>query len=94
MLGPVAGGTLDQLFGWRASFWAFAIMALVLLALCWLDLSETNEAKSDSFKAQFRSYPALIRSRRFWGYALCMAFSTGARLRRVRADRSGRVEIS
>ena len=28
--------------------------------------------------AQARDYPALLRARRFWGYALCMAFSTGA----------------
>ena len=27
---------------------------------------------------QFQAYPELFRSRRFWGYALCMAFSTGA----------------
>lgn len=27
---------------------------------------------------QFQTYPELFQSRRFWGYALCMAFSTGA----------------
>jgi len=27
---------------------------------------------------QFATYPELLRSRRFWAYALCMAFSTGA----------------
>ena len=32
---------------------------------------------SGTLKKQFRAYPELVRSRRFWGYALCMAFSTG-----------------
>ena len=33
---------------------------------------------SETFAKQFQAYPALFRSRRYWGYALCMAFSTGA----------------
>ena len=78
MLGPMVGGLLDTLFGWRASFAAFAIGGTVMLTLCWFDLGETNKTPSTTFMTQFRSYPKLIRSRRFWGYALCMAFSTGA----------------
>ncbi|MGI9388155.1 MAG: multidrug effflux MFS transporter [Methyloligellaceae bacterium] len=78
MLGPMAGGTLDELFGWRASFWAFLGMGSVIFCLCWFDLGETNMSPSDTFAAQLRSYPELYRSRRFWGFALCLAFSTGA----------------
>ena len=78
MLGPMFGGVLDQLFGWRANFLAFVGFGGALLGLCWVDLGETNKTPSDSFMKQFRSYPELFRSRRFWGYALCMAFSTGA----------------
>jgi DHA1 family bicyclomycin/chloramphenicol resistance-like MFS transporter len=78
MLGPMFGGVLDQLFGWRANFLAFVGFGVALLGLCWADLGETNKTPSDSFMKQFRSYPELFRSRRFWGYALCMAFSTGA----------------
>ncbi len=78
MLGPMFGGALDQLFGWRASFWAFAGLGAAVLVLCWVDLGETNKAPSDTFANQFQSYPELIRSRRFWGYALCTAFSTSA----------------
>ena len=32
---------------------------------------------SGTLKKQSRVYPELVRSRRFWGYALCIAFSTG-----------------
>ncbi len=77
MLGPMLGGTLDELFGWRASFWCFLAFGLGVLALAWLDFGETNRTPSRTFGQQFRAYPALFRSRRFWGYALCMAFSTG-----------------
>lgn len=77
MLGPVLGGTLDGLFGWRASFWTFTGLGLLAWMLAWLDLGETNRNPSRTFGQQFRAYPDLFRSRRFWGYALCMTFSTG-----------------
>ncbi len=78
MLGPVLGGVLDELFGWRASFLAFFGFGVVVLGLCWVDLGETNRVPSGTLMKQSPSYPSLFRSRRFWGYALCMAFSTGA----------------
>jgi Bcr/CflA subfamily drug resistance transporter len=78
MLAPLLGGMLDELFDWRASFYAFLAMGIVVFALCWTDLGETNKSPSETFMKQFRSYPELFRSRRFWGYALCMMFSTGA----------------
>ena len=78
MLGPVLGGALDALFGWRSSFLAYSGFGLAALCLCWLDQGETNKNPSETFAKQLASYPALFRSRRFWGYALCMAFSTWA----------------
>ncbi|WP_299394952.1 multidrug effflux MFS transporter [Pelagibius sp.] len=78
MLGPMVGGALDELFGWRSSFLAFALMGVALFGLTWVDLGETNASPSQTFGAQIRSYPLLLRSGRFWGYAGCMAFSTGA----------------
>jgi Bcr/CflA subfamily drug resistance transporter len=78
MLGPMIGGLLDEFFGWRASFVLYTAMGLILLLLCWLDLDETNHSPSATFAAQFRAYPELLGSRRFWGFALCAMFSTGA----------------
>jgi Bcr/CflA subfamily drug resistance transporter len=78
MLGPMLGGVLDQLFGWQASFLTFTGMGVALFMLCWIDLGETNERPSETFTKQFQTYPHLFRSRRFWGYALCTAFSIGA----------------
>src|SRR3546814_974561 len=64
MLGPLLGGALDAAFGWRASFVAFVAFGAAVLALCWVDLGETNRSRSDTFAAQLRSYPELFRSRR------------------------------
>jgi len=78
MLAPMLGGALDQLYGWRANFWAFLGFGAAVLVLCWLDLGETNKNPSETFTKQFKAFPSLFRSRRFWGYSLCMAFSMGA----------------
>ncbi|MBM7068189.1 multidrug effflux MFS transporter [Actibacterium sp. 188UL27-1] len=77
LLSPMVGGALDELFGWRANFWLFTGVGAALLALCWWDLGETNATKSETFVKQFQAYPDLFRSRRFWGYSLCMMFSVG-----------------
>lgn len=78
MLGPSLGGFLDEAFGWRASFWFLEAFGLVVFVLCWLDLKETNHSRSSSMITQFRAYPELLASGRFWSYALCLAFSAGA----------------
>ncbi len=78
MLGPMVGGMLDELFGWRSSFLLFTVLGLVALVLCWIDLGETNKSTSETFTKQFQAYPDLFRSRRYWGYTLCITFSVGA----------------
>ena len=78
MLGPMVGGVLDELFGWRSSFLFFTVLGLAALVLCWIDLGETNKSPSETFTKQFQAYPDLFRSRRYWGYALCITFSVGA----------------
>jgi len=78
MVGPMFGGMLDELFGWRSSFVFFAILGFLTFVLCWIDLGETNNNPSETFRKQFQAYPELLRSRRYWGYALCVTFSVGA----------------
>jgi DHA1 family bicyclomycin/chloramphenicol resistance-like MFS transporter len=77
MLGPVLGGVLDQAFGWRANFVAYAIFGVAMLWICWRDLHETNATPSTSFTAQFRTYPTLLKSGRFWAWTLCLSSGIG-----------------
>ena len=78
MIGPAIGGVLDETFGWQANFWLLFILGIMVLVLTWRDLGETARATSTSFAAQFREYPELLTSRRFWGYCMAAAFASGA----------------
>ena len=76
MLAPLVGGLTQESFGWQGNFWILTIAGLFVFLLAWLDMGETNSRKSASFRAQFKHYPELFRSRRFWGYALTSSFSS------------------
>ncbi|MBU2962701.1 multidrug effflux MFS transporter [Citreicella sp. C3M06] len=78
MIGPVIGGMLDEIFGWQSTFWMLLIMGLGIFWLSWRDLGETLVSRGLSLGQQFREYPELLRSPRFWGYALTCALSSGA----------------
>jgi DHA1 family bicyclomycin/chloramphenicol resistance-like MFS transporter len=78
MVGPMIGGALETSFGWQASFAFLTIAGIGVLTLTFFDLGETVQDGGLGFREQFESYPALFASPRFWGYALCMAFASGA----------------
>ncbi len=78
MVAPAVGGVLDAMFGWKAVFWAFILLGLALSWLCYRDLGETAPLKGGGFAQQFREYPELLRSPRFWGYSATAAFASGA----------------
>ena len=78
MIGPAIGGILDELYGWQASFLltlGFGVLAFIVV---FFDLGETNHNRSSSLLAQVKSYPELMRSRRFWGYTLTAACTSGS----------------
>ncbi|KIC43283.1 multidrug MFS transporter [Ruegeria sp. ANG-R] len=78
MIGPAVGGLLEEAFGWKANFWLpFALAGLALL-LTYSDFGETAAASGKTLLQQFREYPELLMSPRFWGYSLSSAFSSGA----------------
>lgn len=78
MIGPVIGGYLDELYGWQSSFYLTLGFGIFALALAYADLGETNLHRQNSLKEQISAYPELLRSRRFWGYAITAMFSSGA----------------
>ncbi|MCY4153112.1 MAG: multidrug effflux MFS transporter [Aestuariivita sp.] len=78
MLGPAIGGFLDEWLGWQASFWTLFLLGVLCIWLIQADLGETAVASDRSLIQQFREYPELFRSPRFWGYAAAAALSSGA----------------
>lgn len=78
MMAPVAGGALEELWGWKASFAAMFVLGLAVLALAWADMGETARGGGLSLRAQARGYPVLARSGRFWGYAGAATLASGA----------------
>ncbi|NNE81947.1 MAG: multidrug effflux MFS transporter [Silicimonas sp.] len=78
MIAPSIGGALEGAFGWQSVFWFLAVAGVGVLALCWVDLGETTKGGGVRFSQQFREYPELLASRRFWGYVISAAFATGA----------------
>ncbi|MCU0826039.1 MAG: multidrug effflux MFS transporter [Tabrizicola sp.] len=77
MIGPVIGGVLDDLYGWKANFALLLILGAAVLWLVWADLGETATLRRVSLMDQVRTYPTLLASRRFWGYTLAAAFASG-----------------
>ncbi|WP_157015532.1 multidrug effflux MFS transporter [Mesorhizobium xinjiangense] len=78
MIGPVIGGFLDEWYGWQSTFVLTLVFGLTAFTIVYLDLNETNHAPTPSMLAQFRSYPELATSRRFWAYTMTAAFTSGA----------------
>jgi DHA1 family bicyclomycin/chloramphenicol resistance-like MFS transporter len=78
MIGPAIGGFLEELFGWHANFWLLFAAGLAVFWLAWRDLGETARASDNTLLGQFREYPELLKSPRFWGYCLAAAFGSGA----------------
>ena len=77
MIGPMLGGFLQEMFGWQSVFWMTAAAGLVVLAVVILDLKETNHHRSANMTSQFRAYPELFTSRRFWGFVFSAMFASG-----------------
>jgi DHA1 family bicyclomycin/chloramphenicol resistance-like MFS transporter len=78
MISPAIGGFLDEIFGWQANFWAFFLVGTALFALVWYDLGETVKPSGLTLTQQFKEYPELLGSPRFWGYCMASALSSGA----------------
>ncbi|NEX48507.1 multidrug effflux MFS transporter [Pseudotabrizicola algicola] len=78
MVGPVIGGVLEEIIGWQANFGLLLVLGLVTLWITWADLGETATLRPVTLGTQIRQYPQLLRSQRFWGYALCAGFASGS----------------
>lgn len=78
ILAPFLGGWVLLFAGWRAIFLALALFGLACLIGVWRYLPETrpaNAAASGGIGAALRGYGAILRDRRFTGYALAGGFA-------------------
>ncbi|WP_171122412.1 MULTISPECIES: multidrug effflux MFS transporter [unclassified Ruegeria] len=78
MIGPAVGGLLEESFGWKANFWLPFVLGALTLLLVYLDFGETSAKSGKTLGQQFKEYPELLTSPRFWGYSLSSALSSGA----------------
>lgn len=78
MIGPAIGGLLDESFGWQANFWLLFLLGALAIILVYVDFGETALKSGKTLVAQFREYPELLTSPRFWGYSLASGFCSGA----------------
>ncbi|MDR7141993.1 MFS transporter [Rhizobium sp. BE258] len=77
MIGPTIGGSVSELFGWRANFVMFAVLGAIMLALAAREIrDETGKRKTHSH-GYLAAYRLLLGSPRFLAYAACMACSMG-----------------
>ncbi len=77
MMGPLAGGYIEEAFGWRGSFILLLVVSFATLMLIYFDLGETNTSKSASLGRQFRSYGLLLQEKTFWGYVAVATACSG-----------------
>ncbi|WP_368516320.1 MFS transporter [Rhizobium sp.] len=77
MVGPLFGGSLDELFGRRASFIVLAIFGIAAFLLSLRELKGSKAPASAARGNYLASYALLLHSARFWAYTLCMACSMG-----------------
>ena len=78
MFAPAIGGFLNDLFGWKANFSMLLFMGIIIAAFAYFDLGETNKNGSKGFSKQFKEYPELFKSKRFWAYCFTTVFASGS----------------
>lgn len=78
MIGPLLGGFLEEVFGWRSVFWTFAMLGVIGGAVLWFDLGETAPGRGKSFASHVQGYREVLRSGAFWGYSAVMGFGISA----------------
>lgn len=77
MIAPILGGFLDELFGWQASLSLLILFGVITLGITYYDLGETLPRSKSNIWLQFKEYPELFKSQRFWGYCLVAACASG-----------------
>jgi MFS transporter, DHA1 family, multidrug resistance protein len=78
MLAPLAGGKIEELFGWRAIFGAMALVGLISTIASLLKLPETRRQglAVGGWLDTFRALPTLLRERTFLAHAVGLSMTS------------------
>jgi len=74
-LAPFIGGSLQNLFGWRANFVALLVMGIVMICVTFTKLLETQPSEnvqSLRLKQVMTNYWQVLSNRQFLGFILCL----------------------
>lgn len=80
VVAPVSGGAIISAFGWRAVFWALAVLTLIMFLgslLCAKETLPTTDRTRGGFAATLHSARMILGNRNYTGYLLtfCFAFT-------------------
>jgi DHA1 family bicyclomycin/chloramphenicol resistance-like MFS transporter len=81
VFGPMIGSLMTVSLGWRANFVLLGLVSAALLAATTLRLPESHldrDRNATNPRHLLANYIAILRDRRFVGYALCVGFSYAA----------------
>lgn len=78
-IGPLLGGFISEFMGWRANFWALAILAIILSIWSFLSLPETRpkHIKHLSIDKIRLLFIGMIQDRILWGHVLLISATNG-----------------
>jgi Bcr/CflA subfamily drug resistance transporter len=78
-VGPVLGGIISQILGWRANFWVLAILAIVLAIWSYISLPETRPKHIEriSISRIYSLGMEMMTSRMLWGHILLISAANG-----------------
>ena len=79
MVGPLIGGNLHELFGWRTVFGFLVLMGLLVLSITWIQLPETlkKDVNEKPNKGRFESFAILLRDSKFWLFSTTTLLCSG-----------------
>ncbi len=77
LFAPGIGGIIDTAFGWRFIFVFMAIIGFTLLTILFFDQGETKRFNKSEPSISLKAHLDLFKSRKFWGYSMTLAFSSG-----------------
>ena len=78
-IGPLLGGFISEFLGWRANFWALAILSIILGIWSFLSLPETRPRHIEHLSVDKirRLIMEMIKSRILWGHILLISATNG-----------------